>query len=86
VNHHSRLLYVFLVLFILILPMGPLGIEGFSRLSGVDILSGIYIFKGDRIIIQAIGRKKGMLWEVRCLWLNGLSREVWTRPLSYREI
>jgi len=61
-----------------LIAMGKPGMEAFSKLSGLQILSGTYDLQDSGAMIQAEGKDKtGTTWQIKCLWRNGMPWWIW---------
>ena len=75
----------FSILFValaIIIPLGPYGIDGLSQLSGIHITWGQYDLRDDGATIYAEGIKDNCLWQVFCIWKNGLPQMIMTNKVQ----
>lgn len=66
-----RLLAVCLV----VVGMSPAAMEAFGQISGAVILAGVMDLQPDQVMIYAVGRQGGQVWEITCRWVHG--RPAW---------
>ena len=77
----NRLIMLLMAL-VLIIPLGPHGIRGMSQLSGIAVTWGQYSLRDDGASIYAQGTKDNCLWEVFCIWGNGLPQMIMTKKIQ----
>ncbi len=63
---------------LILISMSPAAIEAFSQITGAEIISGVMdldsAMSGN---IYAIGKKDGLIWNIKCRWQNGVPECVY---------
>lgn len=68
-----KLAGILILILTLTVSIGPMGRDGLSQLTGLEIESGTYTYVKDLVIVIAVGRNNsGVRWKVRGLWHQGV--------------
>jgi hypothetical protein len=59
-------------LIIIIMVMSSTAMDAFSHICDMKIKSGVMYLVGTGALIEAVGNKNGISWEITCAWKGGI--------------
>ena len=71
---------------VFIIAMSPAAIKAFSQITKAEIIAGTMdLHEGGKVEIEATGKKNGVLFKFKCLWIGGIPVLIYSEPMGDSE-